>query len=276
MHVPNPASGSIILSSPIPVIAMAMSDRSISFSRIFSLRHAPLWLAVVLLAACNSTPVVYKRESFATNSPYQKKLEIGAASACEGARRALLGDGYVIDSANSDSVKGRKAYRSDNGRSTFIEMGVVCVPDPAGSTIYANGLLSTYEVRKSAASASVGVSAIGSLSLPFNQSADSMVKTSDETINDRSFYQAFFAAVDTILVEMQPDKAANAKPAAAKEKPIPASTTGPQFGGTAQPTATPGPTPAPQVSPAPAPTPLPTPASAPAPAATPTPAPDHK
>lgn len=173
-------------------------------------------VCALLLAACGSNPVVYKRESFATNSPYQKKLEIGAATACEGARRALLGDGYVIDSANSDSVKGRKAYRSDGGRSTFIEMGVVCVPDPAGSTLYANGLLSTYEVRKSASSASVGVSAIGSLSLPFNQSADSMVKTSDETINDRSFYQAFFTAVDSILIEMQPEKAPNAKPGGGK------------------------------------------------------------
>jgi len=169
-------------------------------------------VCALLLAACGANPVVYKRESFATNSPYQKKLEVGAATACEGARRALLGDGYIIDAANSDSVKGRKAYRSDGGRSTFIEMGVVCVPDPAGSTLYANGLLSTYDVRKSASSASVGVSAIGSLSLPFNQSADSMVKTSDETVNDRSFYQAFFTAVDSILVEMQPEKAPNAKP----------------------------------------------------------------
>lgn len=266
---------------------MTWSVCSTSLSRIFSLRHAALSLAVVLLAACNSAPVVYKQESFATNSPYQKKLDIGAASACEGARRALLGDGYIIDSATSDSVKGRKAYRSDNGRSTFIEMGVVCVPDPAGSTIYANGLLSTYEVRKSAASASVGVSAIGSLSLPFNQSADSMVKTSDETINDRSFYQAFFAAVDTILVEMQPEKAATAKPAA-KEKPAPASSAGPQFGGAAQPTPgltplpqaipapSPTPSPTPTPTPSPSPTPSPTPTGTPAPAATPTLAPDHK
>ncbi len=168
------------------------------------------------LTACASHPVTYTKESFSVDSPYQKKVGVGAATACEGARRALLGDGYVIDKANSDNVTGRKAYHSEGDRSTFIEMSVVCVPDPAGSSLYANGLLSTYDVKKSAASASVGVSALGSLSLPIGQSADSMVKTSDETINDRGFYQRFFTAVDAVLVDIKPETPPTARPEAGR------------------------------------------------------------
>ncbi len=169
-------------------------------------------LGTLVLAACGSAPVVYTKESFSADSPYQKKVGVGAATACEAARRALLGDGYVIDKANSDNVKGRKAYRSEGDRSTFIEMSVVCDPDPSGSSLYANGLLSTYDVKKSAASASVGVSAIGSLSLPIGQSADSMVKISDETINDRDFYHRFFVAVEAVLVDIKPETPPTALP----------------------------------------------------------------
>ncbi len=179
-------------------------------------RVAVVMLGTVVLVGCASAPVAYTKESFSVDSPYQKKVGVGAATACEAARRALLGDGYVIDMANSDNVKGRKAYHSERERSTFIEMSVVCVPDPSGSSLYANGLLSTYDVKKSAASASVGVSAIGSLSLPIGQSADSMVKISDETINDRGFYHRFFTAVDAVLVDIRPETPPVARPDAGR------------------------------------------------------------
>jgi len=172
----------------------------------------------LVVAACSPTPVVYTRESFAADSPYQKKVQVGAATACEGARRVLLGDGYVLDRSDGENVKGRKAYRSEGDRSTFVEMSVVCVADPAGTSLYANGLLSTYDVKKSTSSASVGVSAFGSVSLPFGQSVDSMVKTSDETITDREFYRRFFTAVDGALADMQLDKAApTARPDAGRD-----------------------------------------------------------
>ncbi len=160
-------------------------------------------LCVLLLTACGSN-AVYTKESFAVDSPFQKRVTVKTAAACESARRALLAQGYLIDSSSGEQIKGRKAYKSEDERSTFIEMQVVCAPDSNGSTLYATALLSTYDVKKTGASASVGVRALGSLSLPFGQSADSMVKVSDETIDDKSFYQRFFTAVDYILMDMRP------------------------------------------------------------------------
>ncbi len=155
-------------------------------------------VALLTLAACGNNRA-YTKDSFSTNSQYQKQVKVDVEAACAGARRALLGDGYIIDTATADNVKGRKAYRADGDRSTFVEMNVVCLPDPMGSTLYANAVLSTYDVKKSASAASVGVSAIGSVSLPIGQSADSMVKTSEETITDREFYSKFFTVVDKVL-----------------------------------------------------------------------------
>jgi hypothetical protein len=114
----------------------------------------------------------------------------------------LLGDGYIIDIYSKENTKGRKAYRSDSDRSTFIEMNVVCVDEPDGSMVYANGLLSTYDIKRSSGSASVGVSAFGSVSLPFGQSVDSMVKISDETIRDREFYRRFFNALNIVMARI--------------------------------------------------------------------------
>lgn len=162
-----------------------------------------LALCAALQAACGSN-AVYTGESFATDSPFKMKFASEVAIACESARRSLLGQGYLIDVATVDMVKGRKALRNKNNLSTFIEMNVVCVPENKGSALFANGVLSTYDLKKSSSSASVGVAAVGSISLPIGQSADSMVKISEETIDDKNFYSRFFAAVKYTIGEIRP------------------------------------------------------------------------
>jgi len=184
------------------------------------------------LVACAGKQPPYVKDSFSVDSRYQRKFRVDKTVACDAARRALLGDGYNIASAANDDVKGRKAYRSEGDRSTFVEMNIVCAADPEGSTLYANGVLSTYDVKKSGGSASVGLSALGSVSLPFGQSADSMVKTSDQTITDGELYKRFFSAVEGVLTEIQPadttSEATAAKPAGAAAPDRKASTTTPK------------------------------------------------
>ena len=162
-----------------------------------------LLVAILSLAACTKK-AVYVDESFSNDSPFKLRVDDDIALACESARRSLLGQGYLIELANSDAVRGRKATRGEN---TFIEMNVVCVPEVNGSTIFAAGVLSTYDLKKNSSSASVGLSALGSISLPIGQSVDSLVKVSEETIDDKDFYKRFFAAVDKVLGEMEDGKA---------------------------------------------------------------------
>ncbi|MEE4146130.1 MAG: DUF2242 domain-containing protein, partial [Halieaceae bacterium] len=163
-------------------------------------------LCLVFQTGC-SNQAVYTSESFAIDSPFKVKFDAEVAMACEGARRSLLGQGYLIESSNSDGVKARKAYKNRDDENTFIEMTIVCLPETSGSTLFATGVLSAYALKKSTSSASVGLSALGSISLPIGQSADSLVKVSEETISDRDFYGRFFAAVDNALGEMRAGQA---------------------------------------------------------------------
>jgi len=178
-----------------------------------------LTLCVLLQAACSNN-AVYPEESFAYDSLFKLRTDGEVAMACESARRSLLGEGYLIENATSEGVVGRKAYKSEGKENTFIEMNVVCVPDATGSTVFATGVLSTYALKMSSSAASVGVSALGSISLPIGQSADSLVKVSEETINDKEFYRRFFAAVDTILDDLKAGKTAS-EPAAPTSAPEP-------------------------------------------------------
>ena len=162
------------------------------------LRVLPGMAFCLMLAACGANSARITQDSFSVDSPYKSRLDSNSTVACESARRALLGDGYIIDTDSKENVKGRKAYRMESDRSTFIEMNVVCAEDPDGSMVYANGVLSTYDVKRSGASASVGVSAFGSVSLPLGQSAESMVKTSEDTIREKEFYRRFFNAVKVV------------------------------------------------------------------------------
>ncbi|MFZ5580051.1 MAG: DUF2242 domain-containing protein [Pseudomonadota bacterium] len=166
-----------------------------------ALNFIPLLPALLALTACGAPSGGLKDSATASDSsPYQKQVAEDAHTACAAANRALLGDGYLTEPMGGDKVKGRKSYRNDGDRSTVVEMTVICLSDPSGgSTLYANGLRSTYELKKSATPASIGVSVIGSVSLPIGQSADSMVKTMDETISERDFYRKFFGAVENIL-----------------------------------------------------------------------------
>ncbi|MBP6724847.1 MAG: DUF2242 domain-containing protein [Halioglobus sp.] len=206
-------------------------------------------LCVVFQTGCSSQ-AVYTAESFAIDSPFKVKLDDEVDTACESARRALLGQGYLIESSNSEGIKARKAYKSQDDQNTFIEMTIVCLPERNGSTLFATGVLSAYALKKSTSSASVGLSALGSISLPIGQSADSLVKVSEETINDKDFYQRFFAAVDNTLGEMRAGKAAP-EPVAVPVAPEP----GPAQAAPAPATV---PAPAAPVTPVPAPVPAPT------------------
>jgi hypothetical protein len=183
------------------------------------LRALPGLAFCLVLAACGANTARITQDSFSVDSPYKSKLNSNSTVACESARRALLGDGYIIDAYSKENVKGRKAYRMESDRSTFIEMNVVCVDDSDGAMVYANGVLSTYDVKRSGASASVGVSALGSVSLPFGQSAESMVKTSDDTIREKEFYRRFFNAVTVVMVRIKAARKAAERPAVPLNEP---------------------------------------------------------
>ena len=169
------------------------------------------------LAGCAAPAKVFpSQEQFGSASTYSRLFDASAAQTCEAARRALLSQGYIINTASSDLVEGRKSFQPDAEAHLRMEIRVVCAPDgPKGtdgaeskvSLAFVTALQDQYALKKSNNSASLGVGAFGSVSLPFSSSSDSMVRVGSETIASEAFYDRFFELVRRYLVvEVVPAK----------------------------------------------------------------------
>lgn len=158
----------------------------------------------LLLSACSSTrPTAFQREEFAVSNTYSRSFDGNEAQTCEAARRALLSQGYVVMIANADLVNARKNFQPESDSHVQIEFRVVCTAQRKGTRptlAFVTALQDRYALKKGSNSASVGVGAIGSLSLPFTSGDDSLVKVASETITASSFYDRFFKLVASYLV----------------------------------------------------------------------------
>lgn len=172
--------------------------------------HSILLASVcALLVACSGTlPKLQnevrevRTEDFGSDDTYSRVFPGTEESTCEAARRALLSQGYIITATKPALINGRKNFQPDNDTHLQIEFHVVCAPNTKGSnttTAFVNAVRDRYTLKKSSNSASVGVSVIGSVSLPVSSTDDSLVKTGSETIPSRKFYDRFFQLMETYL-----------------------------------------------------------------------------
>jgi hypothetical protein len=173
---------------------------------------------MLLLTSCATTskapaPV----EEFRAGTTYSRVFAATKEQACEGVRRALLSQGYLVHEATASLVTADKNFQPDSERHEQIEFNVVCAANSTGSetsSAFANAVRDTYSLKKSSNSASVGVGVLGSLSLPFGSSDDSMVKVASETITTKKFYEQFFEQVESYLDKQPPQEV----PAGAADK----------------------------------------------------------
>lgn len=170
----------------------------------FSKASAAALLGLLTLAACSSAPQPkFQQELFETGaSPYARNFNSSTTDTCEAARRALLSQGYLTTMTRTDTVDGTKNFQPTGDTHIVVEFHVVCTPgEEASSTsiVYVNAVQNGFALKKSDTSASVGLSVLGSLSLPIRSNSDAMVKISSETIPSGKFYDRFFGLVDHYL-----------------------------------------------------------------------------
>lgn len=159
----------------------------------------------VLSAGCalprlSSSPPEHGEE-FSPADTYAHSYPATSPATCEAARRALLSQGYIVDDAKPSLVKGNKNFQRGVDTHVQIAFSVVCAADAkgSGSIAFANAVRDTYSLKKSSTSASVGVGVLGSLSLPFGASDDSLVRVGSETIQTKKFYDQFFTFLEEYL-----------------------------------------------------------------------------
>lgn len=196
--------------------------------RLSSRRNAAALLLSALVAGCGSLGaprhVAYEPEGFDSTTTHARSYPATEAQTCEAARRALLSQGYMVTSASSEQVTGRKSFQPAAEVHVEVEFRVVCareggLRDGGRSTIaFASALQDRYGIKKVNNSATVGVGAIGSLSLPFSSSDDALVKVASETLTDDRFYDRFFSLIGRYLPAAA---AAEVLPAQASPVPTP-------------------------------------------------------
>lgn len=169
-------------------------------------RVFPTALVVCWLGACASPQTStseFQREEFESSTTYSRSFQADAAQTCEAARRALLSQGYVVSQFGAEQVNARKSFQPDGAMHMEIDFRVVCAAEakePVKTLAFVSALQDRYAVKKSNSSASVGVPALGSLSLPFTGSDDSLVKIASETISTPAYYDRFFKLLARYLV----------------------------------------------------------------------------
>jgi hypothetical protein len=139
-------------------------------------------------------------EMFGADDTYSRTFAGVPASACEAARRALLGQGYVITKAGGDAVEANKNFQPDAETHTQLNVRATCVPQDAGHAIvFVNAIQDRYALKTTSNSASVGVGMLGSVSLPVGSSGASMVRVASNTVQNVDFYRRFFDRVKYYL-----------------------------------------------------------------------------
>ena len=169
-------------------------------------------LAAALLAGCGTfgpgsaarRNSVYQNERFAADETFSRLFDASVNDTCEAARRALLSQGYVINTATPDSIAGTKRFQPEGEVHVEISFTIVCVPEGGSgklATAYVSALQDRYNVKRSANSTSLGVSAIGSISVPLSSTSESLVKVASETIPAGQFYDRFFALMQRLITQ---------------------------------------------------------------------------
>lgn len=152
---------------------------------------------------------VYQNEKFHADETFSRLFDGSADDTCEAARRALMSQGYVINSNKPGAINGSKHFQPDGEIHVEINFNVVCIADGRNrqlSTAYVSAQQDRYAVKKSSNATSIGVSAIGSISVPLSSTQDSMVKVASETIPAGEFYDRYFALMQRLLQDQQADR----------------------------------------------------------------------
>lgn len=171
------------------------------------------------LAGCGSSKekklASYEPESFASTDTHARTYPASEGKTCEAARRALLSQGYQVKDASAQGVSGTKNFQPESDVHMEVTLRVVCAKAARASgatasldsstTAFVTALQDRYAQKRVTNSAGVGVGVLGSISLPYSSSEDSMVKVASQTVTDERFYERFYALIDRYLVAEGPD-----------------------------------------------------------------------
>lgn len=174
---------------------------------------------VVLLTACAGGPSASEamprvEEKFGSAATYSRMFDATPAQTCEAARRALLSQGYIVNKADKDIVEGQKSFQPQPDRHVLMNIRVTCVAESTDGQLsmgFVSALQDSYALKMASNSASLGVSMLGTVSVPVAAGHDSMIKIGSETVSSGQFYDSFFDLMRRYLLVDAPQNLAGSR-----------------------------------------------------------------
>ncbi len=108
-----------------------------------------------------------------------------------------MSQGYQLDGIQGEAVHGSKYFQPENGLQIRLEIKLVCLPDSESAVVYASAVQTRYELKTSSNSSGVSVAGVGSISLPWTDGKEALVKVGEETVADPGFYSRFFELLNS-------------------------------------------------------------------------------
>lgn len=158
-----------------------------------------LLLVVQLLAGCGGPDSYAQREAFAAETRHRRDFAVAAALLCDAARRAMLGDGYVVTRSDDGRLLGGKEFQVDDTRHAILNLYVSCEARAGGATLFVTATEEHFDVKATRQSSSIGFPVLAPLYFGTLREADSQVKIRGETITEKAFYERYYRAVQREL-----------------------------------------------------------------------------
>jgi len=155
-----------------------------------------------LLAACGGEKVYHHDERFDANSAHRREFNAGKVILCDAGRHVLLDQGYLVsrqDEGREIVLVGQKEFREQENRHATLQVQIVCSERGEKGLLFVTAMESHYDVAQTKEKTSVGLPLVAPVSISSSTTSDGQIKRSGETVDDRSFYDSLFRAVEREL-----------------------------------------------------------------------------
>jgi hypothetical protein len=176
-------------------------------------------LTAVLLAGCASSAKrdAVARGPFTGAAPFSKAMVGTGDAVCWSVKRALLGQGYMLDrSSESGVLTGARDYQPTDKINVTVRLQTTCADNKDGTSIvFATAEREESKLQKMKQTTSAGIGP-ATITMPAG-SAKVLGVIKRETISDPNFYNSFFTLVEGFVVQEQRRPHTDEHPEIAKE-----------------------------------------------------------
>jgi hypothetical protein len=156
--------------------------------------------SVMIMAGCASKPPV-ARGPFVGSAPFSKTLTGSGDAVCWSVKRALLGQGYMLERSGEPGVlTGTRDYQPQDKVNVTLRLQTTCADNRDGTSIvFATAEREESKLQKMKQSTSAGIGP-ATITIP-GGSAKVLGVIKRETIDDPNFYNSFFTLVQGYVAQ---------------------------------------------------------------------------